>query len=55
MKQFVIKTKETWEMDVEYYLEAESEEDARKKFESGEYDVDADDQFVATISSKIEK
>lgn len=54
MKTFVVKTKEEWEMNVEYYIEAETEEEARKKFKEDGY-FDVDENFSATLDQKIIK
>ena len=49
MKTFIFKTKEIHELDIEYYVNAESEKEARKKYEAGDC-VDIDENFVATVS-----
>lgn len=55
MKTFVIKTKEEWEMDVEYYVEAETEEEALRTFKDEDNYTSVDENFAATLDQKIIK
>ena len=55
MKTFVIKTKEEWEMDVEYYVEAETEEEALRTFKEEDNYISVDENFAATLDQKIVK
>lgn len=54
-KSFVFIAKEQWEMEVEYYINADTEEEARKAFEKGDDGdyVDVEETFVTTISQEL--